>query len=102
MDMDIMGVSMALRTYREREHLCQKEAAAKLGISRVYYCQLENAKANPSLELLSRIIHLTGTSLNTVLAHANNSDDDTCNLCHSLSKRDRKTVRRIMRRMLRC
>ena len=97
--MDISGVSTALKTYREREHLYQKEMAAKLRISRVYYCQLENGKANPSLRLFSKIIHMTGIQLSTVFTHVDNLDENICNLCYSLHDGDRKTVKRMIKRM---
>ncbi len=90
----------SLRSFRGKSHLYQKEVAAKLHISRVYYCKLENGKAKPSLELFLRICSITGTQTEPVEADTEDFGNISCDLCRSLSLADRRAVRRIIRAML--
>lgn len=54
--MDEMNLSESLRSWRTEKKLLQKEAAAALSISRVYYDRLEHGRARPSLQLFLRIL----------------------------------------------
>jgi len=97
--MDALKIGAALKTYRSQQHLEEKMLAEKLGISRNYYCQVENRKANPSLRLLSRIAKVVGLSLSVSPPSRRQIGSDICTLCDSLCYRDRETVKRIIRRM---
>lgn len=97
--MDFPGIGSALKTYRSQQHLEEKLLAEKLGISRNYYCQLENRKANPSFGLLCRIAKVIGLSFSLLPSSRMQPGGDVCNLCYSLSYRDRETVKRMIKRM---
>ena len=58
-----MYLPQLLKEYRKQKGLRQKEIAAKLGITREHYAQLENAFKIPSLELLDMISKLVGERL---------------------------------------
>lgn len=51
------------RLVREADGLTQKEAAERLGVSSVHLCNIENNKAAPSAELLSRYQRLWNVDL---------------------------------------
>lgn len=100
--MDVLGIGSALKTYRSQQHIEGKVLAEKLGISRNYYCQLENRKATPSFGLLSRIAKVVGLSFSVSPPSHKQIGRDVCGLCDSLGFRDRETVRRIIKRMSEC
>lgn len=85
-----------LRTWRRKENLCQKEAAVKLGISRVYYDRLENGKGKPSLDLFLRILRSTQAPTDSVSINADRSNDEICELCQSLNRPDQDIVRKVI------
>lgn len=60
-----------LAVWRKEKDLSQHEVAAKIGITQVYYSQLENGKKNPSICVLEKITEVTGLSLETLLNSAN-------------------------------
>jgi DNA-binding XRE family transcriptional regulator len=55
-----MTLGEALKVYRIKNKLLQKQMAFMLGISKEYYCKIENDKVFPSKELLLKIIKMTG------------------------------------------
>lgn len=50
----------ALRRYRERKGLTQKELAQICGITQTTVSEIENGKANPTLEVLQRLAEALG------------------------------------------
>ena len=97
--MDLLEIGVALKTFRSQQHFEEKVLAEKLGISRNYYCLLENGKANPSFGLLCKMAKLIGLSFSVLAPSHMRHGRDVCNLCNSLSCRDRETVNRIIKRM---
>lgn len=99
--MDILDVGYALKSYRQAKHLAQKEVAARLGISRVHYFQLERGKEHPSFTLLSKTVKLTRIPLDTASTRASYLEKDVRALCHSLTQRKGpEGVWRIVKRMI--
>lgn len=45
----------------------QTQAAGKIGVTQVYYSQLENGKRTPSLDILEVIAQVTELSLNQLM-----------------------------------
>ncbi len=58
-----MTLGSALRLYRKRHHLVQKELAAVIGISLKHYALIERGKAHPSHTVLERICAVTPVSV---------------------------------------
>ena len=54
-----MTLADALKRYRRKHKLVQKELAARIGISVKHYAQLERGKAYPSQFILQRICEVT-------------------------------------------
>ncbi|MBI1803378.1 MAG: helix-turn-helix transcriptional regulator [Ignavibacteriae bacterium] len=54
-----MTLGQALKKYRKKHKLVQKELAAKIGISLKHYAQIERGKAYPSQIVLQRICEVT-------------------------------------------
>lgn len=48
----------AVRQLREAHGCSQQQAAAKAAIDRAYYRQIEKGEANPSLEVVGRIVKM--------------------------------------------
>ena len=55
-----MTLGDALKLYRLKNNLLQKQMAHMLGISKEYHCKIKNDKVFPSKELLLKIIKMTG------------------------------------------
>jgi transcriptional regulator with XRE-family HTH domain len=53
-----MTLGRALRRYRLRHHLLQKELAARIGISLKHYSMIENGHSFPSSVMLARICRI--------------------------------------------
>lgn len=49
-------LGLVLRSYRKRKGLSQKEMACILDVTREYYWRLENGRAYPSLNLVSKLL----------------------------------------------
>lgn len=81
-----------LRNFRREKRLYQKEAAAVLGISRVYYSRLENGRAKPSFELYSRISGFLYSGSSSASSITNVSRAELCRHCRSLTEKERKTI----------
>jgi transcriptional regulator with XRE-family HTH domain len=47
-----------VRQLREARGLSQQQAAAKAGIDRAYYWKIEKGEANPSLDVIGRIVKM--------------------------------------------
>ena len=62
-----MTLGEALRQYRKRQKLVQKELAARIGISLKHYALIERNKAHPSHAVLERICAVTTISINYTL-----------------------------------
>jgi transcriptional regulator with XRE-family HTH domain len=58
-----MTLSEALKSYRRRHHLLQKQIAADLRISLKHYTGIENDHAHPSSKVMERICDFTGISV---------------------------------------
>ena len=58
-----MLLSELLHEYRKRLKLTQKEAAAKLSITREHYAKVEEGRSAAPIGLLRRIARLLGTDL---------------------------------------
>ena len=54
-----MTLGEALKTYRKKRKLVQKELAASIGISLKHYALIERDKAHPSHIVLQRICDIT-------------------------------------------
>jgi len=61
-----MAEQRALRAKREELGLRQEDMAQKLGISKSYYCMLENGERRLSLELARKCARILGTTLDAV------------------------------------
>jgi transcriptional regulator with XRE-family HTH domain len=61
----------ALLKWRNQHQLSQVQAAEKIGVTQVYYYQLENEKRTPSLSVLQAIISATGLGLDELTTLAN-------------------------------
>lgn len=101
-----MRLSAALVLYRREKGLTQKEVAARLDVSREYYCRLENGSAIPSVRLLERICSLTSVSVQAIFQRNNGKTQandflNVCKLCLLLKKEDRKEIERIIKRLAR-
>ncbi|WP_140945631.1 helix-turn-helix transcriptional regulator [Candidatus Thermokryptus mobilis] len=59
-----MTLGEALKLYRLKNNLLQKQMAYLLGISKEYYCKIENDKIIPGRKLIQKITKLTGIKLN--------------------------------------
>jgi len=55
-----MTLGEALKLYRLKNNLLQKQMAHMLGISREYYCKIENNKIIPGRKLIQKIAKITG------------------------------------------
>jgi len=51
-----MTLGEALKVYRIKNKLLQKQMAFMLGISKEYYCKIENDKILPGRNLMNKII----------------------------------------------
>ena len=71
----MMHLGQTARYVRERKQLTLREAAAKLGISHVHLCNIENNHAVASLQLLEKIKDVYGVDL-MVLAWCLYGDPD--------------------------
>ena len=60
----------ALRNYRLKQGLLQKQMACKLDMSREYYNKMEAGRVIPSGTMLKRVLELTGISLEFSLARS--------------------------------
>jgi transcriptional regulator with XRE-family HTH domain len=58
-----MTLSEALRSYRRKHHLLQKQLAADLHISLKHYIEIENDHAHPSSTVMERISDFTGITI---------------------------------------
>jgi transcriptional regulator with XRE-family HTH domain len=58
---------MQLKVLRQRKRLSVRDLAAKTGMSYTYLSNIENGKANPSLNTLSRLATVLGVSVATLL-----------------------------------
>jgi transcriptional regulator with XRE-family HTH domain len=58
-----MTLGEALKVYRIKNKLLQKQMAFMLGISKEYYCKIENDKILPGRNLMNKIIKTTGIEL---------------------------------------
>jgi len=60
-----------IKELREQTGLTQEKFASKIGISRIYLCQLENGhKLNPSIALLKRIAQALDTNIISLIAES--------------------------------
>lgn len=57
----------ALSDWRKRMKFSQTQAAGKIGVTQVYYSQLENGKRTPSLDILEVIAQVTELNLNQLM-----------------------------------
>jgi len=53
----------ALKLYRLKNNLLQKQMAYLLGISKEYYCKIENDKIIPGKKLIQKITKITGIKI---------------------------------------
>jgi len=58
-----MTLGEALKLYRLKNNPLQKQMAHILGISKEYYCKIENNKIIPGRKLIQKITKLTGIKL---------------------------------------
>ena len=56
-----------LSHWRSKEGISQAQAAKKIGVTQAYYCQLENGKRTPSLDVLENIAQATGLNLSDLM-----------------------------------
>lgn len=67
-----------IKQLREKAGVTQEQLASRVGISRIYLCQLENGqKLNPSIALLKRIAQALDTTI-TELIVDDESYDRNC------------------------
>ena len=59
-----MTLGDALKLYRLKNNLLQKQMAYLLGISKEYHCKIENDKIIPGRKLIQKITKITGIKLN--------------------------------------
>lgn len=98
--MDPLILAERLRKFRKQKRLCQKEIAARLGISRVYYSRLENGRARPGFELYARIsVFLDSGANRRPFSSTAISQNMLCELCRSLTEKDRSAIGKIILRM---
>lgn len=58
-----ISLGLAAQDLRKRLHLSLREAAVELGVSYVHLCNIENAKASPSPEILEKFHEAWGIDL---------------------------------------
>jgi len=58
-----MTLGEALKNFRLKNDILQKQMAYILKISREYYCKIENDKVFPSPKLLIKICEITGIKI---------------------------------------
>ncbi|HAL56066.1 MAG TPA: XRE family transcriptional regulator [Bacteroidetes bacterium] len=100
-----MNLGDHLKAYRKSRQLTQKELASTLGVSREYYARLEGGSGTPSTELLEQICSLPNLPLDRLFKRNDGSLGtkemaETCQLCSTLRREDRKEIGRLIRRML--
>jgi transcriptional regulator with XRE-family HTH domain len=75
MTIPMMHLGKTARYVRDRKQLTLREAAAKLGISHVHLCNIENNQAAASLQLLEKMKDVYGVDL-VVLAWCLHGDPE--------------------------
>jgi putative transcriptional regulator len=58
---------MKIKEMRKKKRWTQEELAKRVGCTRAYISKVENEKANPTKEILSRIAEALGTELKKVV-----------------------------------
>lgn len=70
-----------IKKHRKEKNISQEELAEKIGVSRQSISFWENGKANPSLDTISKLASILGTSVGELLGSENTdenkNDDDT-------------------------
>lgn len=56
-----------IRKLRKEQKLSEAQLAIMAGVSRVYVCQIELAKTNPTVTVLRRIARALGTTLSALV-----------------------------------
>jgi transcriptional regulator with XRE-family HTH domain len=56
-------IEQSLKYFRKIKNLTQREVATELGISQVHYCNIENGKSQPSMDLLDKFAEVYGIDL---------------------------------------
>ena len=56
-----------LSSWRRKENMSQAQAANKIGVTQVYYSQLETGKRTPSLGVLENIARATGIDISDLM-----------------------------------
>lgn len=67
MVVDLEAMGMRIRRRRLEKELTQEQFADKIGLSRVYYNNVERGRRMPSLEVLMLIVNELGVSFDFVL-----------------------------------
>jgi len=60
----------AVRQLREARGLSQQQAAAKAAIDRAYYWKIEKGEANPSLDVIGRIMKMLKVTAGELFAES--------------------------------
>ena len=63
----VPNVALALRAWRQRQHLSQRQLAERMHVPRTYVSKIENDKATPTLASLERMAHAMETSVAALL-----------------------------------
>lgn len=66
-EMDLTGVGMRLRAFREAKQITQKELGLRVGFSRSYVAGTEAGTIRPSMDALSRMAEYLGTTLSALV-----------------------------------
>lgn len=83
----------ALKEFRVREGLSQRQLAKKIGCSGVTLCQIESGERNPSPKMAKRIgeaLGVTFAAVFSVASEENFFDGDAYNCNHAANKSNTK------------
>ena len=67
--MEEIKLGSKLKTLRKAKNYTAVELAKKINVSQAYISKMENDKASPNLEMLSRILHALDSDIYTFFTH---------------------------------
>lgn len=68
--MEEIKLGSKLQALRKAKNYTAMELAEKINVSQAYISKIENDKASPNLEMLSRILHALDSDVYTFFAHS--------------------------------
>lgn len=101
-----MNLGLALKKYRKEKNITQKEIAYDLGITREYYCRLENGISLPSIAVFEKICRTTKIDVHRVMQMKGRMEEKPngqvmCETCFMLNKSDKNHLHKLMLKMVR-